>query len=698
VRQTLTRDAASVLLCIALLVILTVSLVILPHDESYLIATFTNEHVKLLGMFDNRGQQWAHRILMALIGLFGLSVWYFKPFQVSLPVPSWLHVLLRLGARYGGLLICVPVIGMTLLRLKAHTASNLYIFQGKYAMGLIPSPWTQLALMALGAFAMYCLVASGEVRYVRRHERGIGVIAFAILISYVTTILLCGLLPLPDLREFTPGLLAGVEWHYSGSVASGDRLALGERLGEVPIHSGLFSSVILGYWQKSFGMLDMGSHIKFIGLLQLCFIVIIGMAYWIWYSGRWIPAILASLLTLPWVAPLHAAVLYPNQSAWRFLGFAIGMLALVCLHAKRLRSIAIPFGFVAGIALMWNLETGIALTITYAGFLILRVSSDSTHDSLAPILARFVFGIISAVTLFICLVRLAFGYWLNVIEVIQSFPLLSDFSSGYGGLKFAVVDPLAVLIFVHALYILVRGLMQWGSDAVMSARDSCQIAFAGLIVLWAAYYFKGPHFWNLWSIQCLYGFLLGTLIPESAWDKARLKSLAFVRSAPLMIVSLIIVPSVIAANLATVRSAYMVVHESSCLSEHIVSGVCLSRDLSAALLKKAAALQERNAHGAVVFLSANSYLMPLMTAIKQPLKERDAFSETIRKVDFARLIGNIKAIRPQCVLFDDPESTSSGYEFHRLFYGRVRGAIMPEYEKSTTENGWDAWCRRNSAR
>lgn len=160
--------------------------------------------------------------------------------------------------------------------------------------------------------------------FCRRFHRLIGITAIAAVTVGASGAFFYGIRRPPDFSAFTPELLAGVEWHYAGSVATADRLALGDRIGEVAIHAGLLPSALLGYWQAASGMLDLGGHIRFIAYLQLGFILVAAAAYVRWYSGRWLPVILAMLLVLPWVTPIHAAALYPNQSAWRFFGLGFG--------------------------------------------------------------------------------------------------------------------------------------------------------------------------------------------------------------------------------------------------------------------------------------------------------------------------------------------------------------------------------------
>jgi hypothetical protein len=699
-KKDLSAEGVALLVGAGILVLLIVGLVIArlfaPPDPSYLLATFTEEHVRMLAMFDNRGQQMAYRVFLVLVGMLAVAVWCYRPSLAEISVPGWLHSTLSFITRYSGLVLLVLLIFCFLLQYKLQPGSSVFILQGQYGLGFIPSRLLQLGLMVGGGVMVYSFLAFRAARLVpQRRERLLGIIIVAAVAIYAAGVFLYGITLLPDFSSFTPELLAGVEWHYAGSVATADRLALGDRIGEIAIHAGLLPSALMGFWQNVFGMLDLGGHIQFIAWLQLIFFLMAAAAYAKWYSGRWLPAVIAVLLVLPWVVPIHAAVLYPNQSAWRFLGLGFGTLALVYLHARPAHNIAGPLGFVAGLALLWNIETGLAVTLAYMGFIVVRTSTDSGNIKLGWVAFRFLTGLAVALLGFFCVVRLTFGYWAHPVGILKSFPLLGGFGKGYGGLQLTQIDPLAALIFIHALYALVRGLVRWGSGTPVSARKACEMALAGLILVWGAYYFKGPHFWNLWSYKFLYGFFVGHLL-AARWPRKPWRLVYFGRSARLLALALIILPNVVTANLLTARSLGIAARQPPCVDENVVSGLCLSGEMAHIVRQKAAALRKLVAQEPLLFLSANSYLMPLMTGINQKLQMRDPFSETILKSDFDRLVQDILSVHPARVLFDDPSSPVSGYPAHRSFYGRVRAAIATEYTQQDTADGWEIWADRKS--
>jgi hypothetical protein len=503
--------------------------------------------------------------------------------------------------------------------------------------------------------------------------------------------LLANLRP-PDFSGFSAGLLAGVEWHYSGSVASADRLGIGERLGEVPIHSALLPSILLGAWQQAHGMLDFGGHIRLLTFLETLLLAVAVAAYGFWHAGRAIPWLAGLLLVFPWIQPLHAAVLYPNQSAWRFLGFCAGVALLAAVHARPLRRVAALLGLFGGLALLWNPETGIVLCLAYMTFLTLKATSPAPQAHMPAVAASLACGGLGAVLVFALAVRLGLGYWPDAGAIAGSFPLIGDFSKGYGGLPFKAVDPLALLVFAHALYLTIRGLMQWAEEAPLDSRQICRIALAALLVVWSAYYFKAPDPWNLWSFLFLYGFLLEDLLPKPGL--APMRAGGFVRSFRFMALALVVLPAILASNYAALRSALLAARQASCAAAATVSGICLPAELAKAELEKAAALRERAAGQRVLYFTSDSYLMPQLSGVKQPLSQRDPFSESILIADFDRLVASVRSLAPQCLMFDDPDSTLSGYESYRKFYKRLREAIGGAYEPRGVDRGWQIFCRK----
>lgn len=645
------------LACAALLIVAAALVRLVPPDPAYLRATFTIEHVEFLGMFDNRGQQWAHRAVLALLGVFAAAAWFLRP---RLPEPP---AQVRNAVRYGGVALLVLYV-LLVWSEGRPLVGDVTSFHGRYALFPVLSLRTQLVLSLIGMAGIYLWLWLPGLHSVVRTAAAAGTLA------YVSALVILGLVRDPSFQGFTPALVSGVEWHYSGAISSADRLALGERLGEVPIHSSLLGSVLLGAWQRANGLLDFGGHIRLLAVLQSLMIALAVIAYGAWYgwrSGGWI---LALLLVLPWMQPLQAAVLYPNQSAWRFLGLCAGLALLVLAHARSVVPISALLGAAGGFALLWNAETGIVLNGAYVVFLVLR------NAPAGKAAGAYLAGLAAALLAFCVIGRYGLGYWPDLVAIAQSFPLIGNFSRGYGGLGFNGVDALALLVFAHSLYLVARGILDWTARPTLPPREAARVAIAALLVAWAAYYFKAPHPWNLWSSLLIYGLLLGDL---------------FLRRAAI-ILGAVVLPAILATNAAALNSIARAARQPPCPAASVLSGICMPGNMAELERAKADALRRAAAERPVLYFTADSYLMPLLSGVSPAMRYRDAFSDVVLAADFAELVAHVRQASPACILYDDPASPLSGYEAHRAFYARVRAALSGDYERRGAAHGWETYC------
>jgi hypothetical protein len=278
--------------------------------------------------------------------------------------------------------------------------------------------------------------------------------------------------------------------------------------------------------------------------------------------------------------------------------------------------------------------------------------------------------------------------------------LLQRFSAGYAGLELGAVEPPPSLILGHSAYVVVLyGVRCWNRP--LGPTSSTRFAIACIIVLWFAYYAKGPHFWNLWTLLFLYSFLMGSMM---RWSYARSMSARWGRLARdwrLSALCLIIIPAIAFSNLLLIPSARRVFepqvkHDGARATE--VSGIRLSSDLARSLLEKAQFVRDvRSAHGdRMLFLTANSFTVPLLTGFFPALPFQDAFTETITHEDFVLLKERIAAVAPEVILVDEPGGALSGYQEQQAFYLRLMRDLSASYRPTGVSRGWQVWRRHPS--
>lgn len=683
-RELLSGAITAVLVSIALIVVLA-----FPGDPGYLRATFNPLHVELLNMYDSRGQQLAHRVVFMLLACFGLSLWLFRRTPM---LPGALAGFRPHLLRFGAFGVTLVALGVGALGSRAIFSDQIQ-FQGRYFVDFLPSLRTQIVLAAVVLSLMYAYQRWQNVLFA--HAAAYRRVGAGVLVAYAGILVLLGLASDVDFRELSATLIAGTEWHFSGSVGSADRLGVGERLGTVPIHSTLLMSVLLGGWERAHGLLSFGAHIYLIVVLQAAVVIAAAWSYGRWHQWRFAPWAVATLLTVPWIQPLHAAILYPNQSMWRFFGYCTSVMLLAFVHALSPGAAAAILGFASALALAWNVETGLCIAFAYAMFVVIRTPV-AERMALLRALTVFATAFVCGMAAVLAILAGALGYWPSFEALASSFPLLGSFARGYGGIRFTSIDPLALLVFCHALFIFVKGQLAWASGTALTARESCRFAMAALIVTWAAYYFKAPHSWNFWSFLFVYGFLVDSILPSGLAGGSPAPFRALLSSARVAVFALVVAPSIVTQNLGAAAAVARSIVVPQCMEAEKISGVCMPEQLTLRLRAKAAALREYELKPAV-YLTANSYFVPMLTGIFPPFRERDAFFESIFAGDYERLLRELRSLRPECLLMDDPASPLSGYSQQRRFYDRIREGLSPVYEHRATMQGWERWCVRRPA-
>ncbi len=692
-RAIIGRDGIAIVVTGVLLLALATALLV-PQDQAQMLRTFTPEHIEMLGMFDSRAQQRADRLVVVLLAGLALVALVSRRRVVKPAVPRLVVSFVRLLRDNAGVGVLAGVAVCFLLYRGTQPARNFFVVQGAYyPLALLPSARSQLSAMAGGALVVLTYFWLVRQPAIRARADTLKVSSMLLLMVYALTLCVTAFAIPPDLRGFTPEGLSAVEWHYSGNLGAGDHLAAGMPLGRVPLNAGLLSAVLLAGVERALGLFTFGTHIRIVQALQVLSLALITAALWIWYRPRWLPVLLALLLILPWIQPLHVAILYPNQSAWRFLGLAAAVLALVSLYQRSAAHCAAYLGFAAGLALGWNLETGACVSAAFVAFLALRASGRWSGLLHAGLL--FGCGLAAAFLLLAIFVWICLGTWPQASPLLASFPLVGQFAGGYGGLRLTQVDPLVCLIFAHALFVAVSGIVSWQQED-LDGRRACRVALATLIVLWSAYYFKGPHFWNAWSLLVLYGFLLGDLLPRRLASVASYPMRRLLTSFGAAALALILLPAILFPNMLAADSALAAVAvwgKGGDCPGRVVSGICLPREQGDALEEKARSLAALlGTHGGAVYLTSNSYFMPLMTGVLPPLQQRDAFELTISHADFDALVAQLARLNPPCLLFDAPDTMFPGSAFHRRFFERLRSAL-PSYGTQEKAPAWDVRCR-----
>jgi len=358
----------------------------------------------------------------------------------------------------------------------------------------------------------------------------------------------------------------------------------------------------------------------------------------------------------------------------------------------------IGLGACAGLLVLLNVEIGVCITAGYLVFLVATANSRRVEQALR-IGAAFGAGLALAATGFVALFRAGLGYWPIPSSFQDALLLIVRFSSGYAALPLKIIEPFPLLVCVHAIYLVIRSALQWAKGP-LPFRSAFKGAIGTVMLLWFAYYVRAPHFWNFWTFLFLYGFLVADYLDPRLlsvfWRRLPRLSYAW---RPL-ILALVILPGILLTNVGAIdavgRGVSRLVAPPRHAS-HVVSGVQLPEEFARSLLRKAAsleALHRRQPDDGVVYFTANSYMLPLLTGFYSRLPFQDTFFETITTHDFERLVSWTIAMSPEVILFDVPGSPLAGYREQQQFFERLRAALSAFYASTRTTGSWEVWERK----
>src|SRR6185436_5337991 len=249
--------------------------------------------------------------------------------------------------------------------------------------------------------------------------------------AYAGVLMLPGLLERITTFHMTWSMVTYLEASQAPLLLDAYRLAEGQRLFvDFNVNYGVLRGVLLAIYMRMFGPLDVGGVFRMLQVFQLLFCVAALGAYWLWYRRNAIPAAAAVLLMLPWVHNNHAALLFTNHAAWRFLGLAAGILLLIALRRATANVAALALGFGAGWLVLNNPETGIALAFGFVVSLVVRFERLSAG---AIVRSALLFGaaFVAAFAAFSLVLYAGLGQAPGIAEWLRMFRNIALGSSGY---------------------------------------------------------------------------------------------------------------------------------------------------------------------------------------------------------------------------------------------------------------------------
>jgi hypothetical protein len=538
------------------------------------------------------------------------------------------------------------------------------------------APGPKLGYFAAGIPVIVLLLFAG-----RLHRRSVAnrLMGAAVVLALALATL-PGFLRPPDFTAYSWYEMTYGQSHWSLVVGPGDRVAEGGRLDDVRPQYGLAPTVLWAAAERLTRPFTFGESVH---LLLLLHVVYLALAAWLLVRaarGRWFFAVLGLALVGPWFHFAHKCLLFPNQSVWRTMAVPL-VLAVLAVSG---RANALAVGLLAGGALLFNVESGLALTAGLLTFVWLQQGARPWRVAL-PFLA----GVPLALIAFVAFAGLLFGQVVSLPRLLLSKAAFLS-SGGFSGFRWTP-DPWPVLILGHAVFVLAQAALA----PRRGARTCFRAAVAATLVVWFAYYANRPDPWNLSSYYVLYGFLLVDLARFAALSIARRRfTLELVGAAGLLLgVALPNVAAIAAKGADQVRSALgPALRREAPPGAGLVSGVFVDARVASEIEARGGFLRARRSEEPV-YLTADSYLVPKVSGRFPALPVADLCWEAMTRADYERALDAVARVPSGRVYLDAPGSSAYGTACG-LFYGQVRSDLERAFAREAIESGWEMWVRK----
>jgi hypothetical protein len=608
--------AACIVVSLAMAVGLAVFLG-LPTDPDRL-RQFAPEHTAMFAMVDSRPLRMAYIAFLATLIAGALALGLVAPARRgALRGRPGLQALL-------GLLVIVAVV----LCMPALVVQP-------------PAPgWRALAMSALvPAYA----AAVAVLAWHRRLPRGVVPVVTGIV---VLLMLLPAATDLPE-RVSVP-LLPWVDMHMAALFSGGQLLADGYRLfADVSISYGTLTPILLG------GLARLGispALLRFVQLAELFQAITLGLfllAAWqrargLPTAGRTAALLLTTLVVSPFLSTASYAVVFANQSGFRFVMLPIAVLMLTGLERWPLvRATALAAAFVI-LALLHNLETGIAILVGLGLAWLIQAREAGWRIAALALLTGLACAAL-ALGAALLLHRVALGSW-PTLDLSAGTNLFRQFGAGFGGLAppFRVV---AFVVFGHAGYLLVTALA-----SVLRGRGerptAASAGIAGILLAWAPYYMNRPDDWNFWSFLALYTLLIAPRLfaRETRPTLIALASLVLLVPIPLNHARTDVVRLLDAADMQ--------------VDPRCASGLAMTPAACQENRARAAELLRLAGPGDVLVMSGTPFLMQRLTRLRPLIAPLDLYSAALTETDLTAIGRRIAAAAPLAVLLDRPAGSA----------------------------------------
>jgi len=566
-----------------------------------------------------------------------------------------------------------------------------------------PGDWYQdsigwMILVPTGEVIVLSALVWAGSRLARRARR-VGLVdrcAACLAITSVAAATFPSFVTMVDLTRIDPAALSFIEEHYSMVLGQADQLAAGRVIhAEVKPHYGLVLQFILAACQQHAGPISLGWTVRILSLLNGLYL---GLAVWLlsrFARGRWLIVLPGLAMLLPWYHFFHTCLLYPNQAAWRSLFLPLALIYAWTAAGRSPAFAVFGAGLVSGLALLWNFETGIAVSVALAassgaGLQILK--RRPTTSDLAAMLC-YPCGMAVALGMFLLVWRVALGSWMDpggLLDQIRS--TLSRAGSGLGGMRYdGTIAPLGLLGW--STFTLVRVALSRTSR--WTPPDRVRVCAAILALVWLPYYFNRPDPWNMSSFSILLAVPTVDSLRALAGLRGPRQIATAVGLSSLLFLSIITSSCLFLAALQGRHQRIDIRLDSSLTARGpgadgsvVVSGVLMDEAAARDLTAKAVVLRSRADAGPVAYIARSSYMIPKLSGVASSLGFVDLMAESTFESQFREHVRSV-ARSPGELLVEINHGEKEDL-LGRFFVFALR-ELTRGRTRLGSQGGWEVW-------
>ncbi len=225
-----------------------------------------------------------------------------------------------------------------------------------------------------------------------------------------------------------------------------------------------------------------------------------------------------------------------------------------------------------------------------------------------------------------------------------------------------------------------------------------QFALASVILIWFAYYMNRPHPWNLWTFLFLYSFVVVDYLSmrrlSLLWRRRGLLTLLDMRMA---VVVWLLLPNALYFNHMLIRYEIDYFRDAAEADLASISGITIPKAMVATLVEKVAFLETVRDKDTTIYLTGDSFIIPLMTKQFNPFSVQDVYLENFRADDFEHVVNDFKTSNAKYLLIDEPSSilaaTDSAATLRFEFFKKIMKRLAPQYREIGAQSDWRIWER-----